>query len=294
MNTINEKVDKWIRETIELHPGGIPPHGTNLLHQLNKKTATNKEWQKAFETIMPAYSDFHRAKIDERDPSGKYNQIVGSLNKYMEALKKTECRIFKHQADFYSSVIPEVFHKLFSEILIEMESEFIVSSQKDIVVDCIFDVFEGGRLIFKKKRVDVAIVLPCNLELNGQKHEFAIPVIAMEVKTNIDKNMLSGIEQSVESLKRTFPACLYYAVSELADFSVEKQNYATTNIDEIYILRRQKRSEVRKNLSSLKEVDTSLIEEIAQRTITHLTHFESPITTLKQRLNSGILINRGE
>ena len=59
--------------------------------------------------------------------------------------------------------------------------------------------------------------------------------------------MIAGIETSVSDLKKTFPLCRYFVITEFPDFDIENQNYANTEIDEIYMLRKQIRGEYRKS-----------------------------------------------
>jgi hypothetical protein len=101
--------------------------------------------------------------------------------------------------------------------------------------------------------------------------------------------MISGIENSVESLKRTFPKCLYFAITEFADFSIEKQNYATTFIDEIYVLRKQRRSDYR-TTDSMNDIDPNLIDAIAKRVESYVSCYKKSILTIKQRMRVGTLV----
>lgn len=64
-----------------------------------------------------------------------------------------------------------------------------VSAQKDLTIECTFDITGGGKICFKNKRVDVAVVELCELTFNGETTELPIPLFAIECKTNLDKNM---------------------------------------------------------------------------------------------------------
>ena len=113
----------------------------------------------------------------------------------------------------------------------------------------------------------------------------------MEMKTNLDKNMMSGIEHSVEALKKTFPNSLYYVITEFSDMAVDKLNYASSGIDEIYILRKQKRAEIRRNINNRNDIDVNLVLEIASE-CTHqmeLVHQVIPSTDI--RMTTGKLIH---
>ncbi|PFA50307.1 hypothetical protein CN391_18210 [Bacillus anthracis] len=270
----------------------VPPHVKNLMTQLNKKDIP-KNRLVALELIVPSYIKFSEAFKQSVDNPKFSQELSLAIEEYMVVLKSATCKVFGHQSDFISSVIPEALHRIFNSICKKFETSFVVSSQKDVIIDCTFDAFNQGRLIFKKKKMDVSISVPATVKFNNEEYNLGIPVVAIEVKTNLDKNMLSGIEQSVESLKNTFPTCLYYNVSELADFAVDKQNYATTKVDEIYILRKQKRSETRgRNPQPIKQIDEEVITEVVKNVIEHLRQLDVPVSTLKARMSEGKLINK--
>ncbi len=269
------------------------PHASNLLRKLSLPAAKSTKWLRAFETIIPDYIRFHNSKIKKSGhPKSPYYKIVHNVNKYLETLRTPECNIFSHQSDFCSSVIPEFFYVLFSNLVKKVCSKCEVSAQRDLIVECMFDSTEGGRAIFKRKIVDTTIYLPAKFEFSGKiQNDFCIPLLAMEIKTNMDKNMISGIEHAVESLKRTFPKCLYFAVCEFADFDIKKQNYASTKIDEIFILRKQKRSKMRRG-QAIQKIDLKLIEYLADSTLKHLKIATLPVSSLKDRIENGMLICR--
>ena len=92
--------------------------------------------------------------------------------------------------------------------------------------------------ITNTKRLCVAVVKNNVIKFNDKEYNLSIPLLAIECKTNLDKNMLSGIEFSVSEMKKTFPQCNYFVVTELSDFAVDKLNYASSGINEMYILRK--------------------------------------------------------
>lgn len=287
------RIKEWIQEIDKINQSRNLPHASNLLRKLSLSDSKKESWFNAFEIIIPNYLLFHSTKIENSGSSpSPYFNLVSSVNRYLKVLRSPDCNVFSHQSDFSSSVIPEFFYVLFHSLVEKLNLKYEVSAQRDLVIECMFDGFEDGRLIPKKKRIDVSIYIPAKFELNSTKYDdFCIPLIAMEIKTNMDKNMISGIEHAVESLKRTFPQCLYFAICEFADFAVEKQNYATTLIDEIVILRKQKRSKIRKG-QPVQKIDYELIDYLSNLVIKHLRFTTNPIVSLKDRMNKGRLISR--
>jgi hypothetical protein len=146
----------------------------------------------------------------------------------------------------------------------------------------------------KNKRVDAYLALPFPVNFDKSKthaFDFSIPLIAVEVKTNLDKNMISGIMHSAEKLKATFPKCRYYVLSEFSDFNTKDQNYANSDIDEIYILRKQKRSEYRASKKA-NDIALDLILDFINSVNDCVIDFTDQDTSVGKRLTSGYLIGK--
>ena len=216
------------------------------------------------------------------------NRVVDKTNNYMNFFSTTNP--FSHQQDFTSSIIPEMFYFIFSRIVESSEIPIIVQAQNNLPIECMFDLCDGGRMLFKNKRLDLSLCKKSKLALDGVSHDFVIPMLAMEIKTNLDKNMLAGIENSVSALKRTFPNCMYFVVSEFADLATDKLNYASTDIDEIYIIRNQKRASVRENKISQNSINKALVMELALKAVFLLKSVSDDKLTLEQRMKLGKLI----
>lgn len=103
--------------------------------------------------------------------------------------------------------------------------------------------------------------------------------------------MLSGIEQSVGDLKKTFPDCCYYVVTEFSDVNV-RTNYASSGIDEMYILRQQKRIEIRRNPGARKHINPKLLYEIVEGLNKNIQLLNADPKDLSFRMGNGKLIGR--
>ena len=265
------------------------PHCSNLLHQLAKR---ERGKENVYTQILNLYIPIRQLQFDRNDIPGYILAVTEKVNQYMDCFWPPENNPFSHQADFVSSIIPEMLCMLFGHIISAYEVELEVSAQKDLAIECIFDIAGGGTIRFKNKRVDVAVVKPCRLLFNDVPSELPIPLIAIECKTNLDKNMISGIEHSVNELKKTFPDCRYFVVSELSDFNVKKSNYASSGIDEIYILRQQKRGVIRRTPLQRNTVNQNLVREIADGLIKNINAMNADLIDLDTRMQSGKLIGR--
>lgn len=287
--TYDEMIEKIIEiNNIQGITIGALPHCSNLLFQLQKRVDKN---EKLFSIVVATYMKMRN--IDMSLGLKAYvEQIVSATNTYMDIFWPPKNNPFSHQADFGSSIIPEMLCLVFSYIIRNKNVGLEVTAQKDLTIECIFDFTNGGNVRFKNKKVDVAVVKNCILKLDEQENTFPIPLIAIECKTNLDKNMLSGIEFSVGELKKTFPECHYLVVTELSDFDVRKSNYASSGIDEIYVLRKQKRAETRRDPHSRNSICTKLISEIADMLKKGIEEISEDTETLSEKMQSGKLIGR--
>jgi len=266
------------------------PHGSNLNTKTRTRLSLNQ--QKSLEQSIPKYFVFFEKSKNYESGKISISDILGEFDSYYSFLSNPEINCFSHQSDFISSLLPELLCVVLRRIINEIPNHggLIVTSQKDIVIECNFDVSSGGRIIDKKKRMDVAVLMPGFLQFKETKLDFGIPAFCAEIKTNIDKNMLSGIEASVETLKRTFPRTKYYAIGEFSDFLIEGQNYAATGIDEILILRQQKRSIVRRTPGARNPLSESLMITFIEEIRSHLISTLNCQKNLASRLSSGRLI----
>lgn len=291
MTSSQDTITDWISQILALeHIGFSAPHGGNLQTKLKSMNKVSSSQLIAFESIIPEYISLRRSFFGVTTASNA--DLMSMVNQYMRLLRSPEfTKVFSHQSDFASSILPEIFSVLLHRATTITGGGFDITSQGDVVVECLFDALDGGRIAFKKKRVDVAVLLPVDFRFKDEQQDnFRIPVIAIEIKTNLDKNMIGGIEHSVESLKRTFPNCLYFVLAEHSDFNIDEQDYAATAIDEIYILRKQKRSSARRGQNT--DIDIDLIEEIWARCLQHLVAAKGATIALDDRMFSGKLIGR--
>ena len=296
-----DEMIQLIEETNEQQ--GLPmvalPHCSNLMFQLNKKSTGKfslmegkKDKVVFFNEIVEAYLKIRTVEYDGTDLDTYIQNITEATNDYMNIFWPSQNNPFSHQSDFGSSIIPEMLCDIFGAIIKSKGFELDVSAQKDLTIECVFDFTNGGTVRFKNKRVDVSVFKNCRLTLDDNENDFPIPLMAIECKTNLDKNMLSGIEFSVSELKKTFPECHYLVVTELSDFDVRKTNYASSGINEIYVLRKQKRAETRRNPYPRTNIYPELVKEIAELLIQGLDAINANSDSLAQKMQNGKLIGR--
>lgn len=232
------------------------PHGSNLLTKI--KLYKDTKSQTYLEKFAKKYIElFNLANNQKKITKEFLKTYAEKTDEYLFFLRNNI--FFSHQSDLISSVIPEFFCQLYKIKLLENKKKYNVSGQENLKIDFQLQHNKNKQILFKEKRVDVAVFENVDLDLNSSKSKIIIPIIALEIKVNLDKNMIYGIINTSESIKKLFPNSLYCCVTEFADLDLKTQNFKYSDIDEIYILRKQKRSEYRRN-KKLNKINIELVE----------------------------------
>lgn len=138
------------------------------------------------------------------------------------------------------------------------------------------------RVKINEKDQDYAIYRKIKIKVDeAQPITIKTPIIAVECKTHVDKTMLQGIITTAEDLKSGNPFTWFGVVTESyeVDFSVDLKR---TRIDQIYVLRKQKKREPEKPIDS--DVVIKLFKEVKH-------HIEGSWSDTKNKMETeGILI----
>ena len=97
----------------QVHRGAIP-HGSNLLHQFNKKEAGKEAM---YEDIFLLYMATRNVPYNGEHLEEYVSSVVEKTNDYMGYFWPPANNPFSHQADFTSSIIPEMFCTIFGNII---------------------------------------------------------------------------------------------------------------------------------------------------------------------------------
>lgn len=268
------------------------PHGDKLLHQLTAGRWGERRFRGGLELLVAPYAKLmDRAdRTDSDAAAAAWARLAREATAYLALFERPECAAFVRQADIRSSVLPELLLRTLRTTLTPWP-HLEVSGQRDLVIEMRFDLASAGLFTPRMQRVDVAVIRRTELHIDEEEvADFCLPLFAAEVKTNLDKNMLGGIEDSVAAIRRTFPSCRYFAVAEWADFAVKGQNYASSAIDEIVILRRQRRSEVRRPGAKARQIDATLLRDVVGAAREHVEQLHVGRTDLAERLPRGRLV----
>ena len=90
---------------------------------------------------------------------------------------------------------------------------------------------------------------------NEEKVELIVPAVAIECKAYIPKTMFDQAQYEAQRLKEGNPFALYIIVAEQNALSNDV-NLKNTKVDEIFILRKQKR------ISKKKPIDSGVVSDL--------------------------------
>lgn len=264
-------------------------HLNNIVQK--SRTAPDEVIKNLCKEIETRYN-LYVSKISEAEVlQGNLSACVLAVGEYLDYAKEIEAKhsFFNWRSDFASSILPEFLYRILGISLIGVGISPLFSTRNSIVEVSLSGGAEGGWDV-RKKNQDLCIGLRNERIVRGGVEEsFMVPLIAIEVKTNIDINKLNGLDFSAERLKRTFPAARYFLVTETIDFSL-KANYASGSIDEIYALRKQVRTQARKSKATLKH---DVFEHLQKDVVRLMKKANETMGHVYDRLENGKLINVG-
>lgn len=245
-----EEIGKVLPSVQDVLEGRLLSHRNNLIQKA--KVADTEERKRLVREITASYEKYTAAIDYVALVNGDAKTSVDVLNEYLSQVKALEKvdRMFNWRSDFAGSVIPEFLYRGAAYVLASAGIPALFSTKGSVVELTLSSEPKVGWEI-RRKNQDLAIGLVKQTVIAREaKEEFVVPVVVCEVKTNTDINKLSGLTFSAERLKRTFPNAIYFLATETIDFS-PSQDYASGLIDEIYVLRKQVRSQARKTLGPL-------------------------------------------
>lgn len=257
-------------------------HGNVLNEYAHRQNGQTKV---IFDAIITAYEEY-RTNVDSvcELNNEEIHRIVGHLNSY----RKIAIPVFDNvpnagQTGLGSTIMEEFFYLLFKKKmdLMGLGHDNIFLGKGTSYVSLSFtpssfrSVFENPNANIHTKDQD--FVLGANVEIqitadgNPQNTPTVIPIVAIECKTYLERNMLDSCAATARRLKSAMPYCVYIVASEymkMSDASPE-----LTDIDEVYILCKAKnadRERRKRNNEEPFEIDPELIVDLFERVERHL------------------------
>lgn len=264
-------------------------HSNNIRQKLSRFNELDENIKAILEEVKKKYITYLKSANWAAVSEGDVSYAVSALEKYVNFVKEVEKqdKFFNWRSDFAGSVIPEFIYRIIKCRLKKLNITHFFST-RDSVVEITLHGTGDDAWNIRRKNQDLCLgTAKCTVLLGGVEEKFVVPTIIFEVKTNIDKNKLNGLEFSAERSKKTFSTSKYFLITETVDFSL-KDNYSAGPLDEIYCLRKQLRSGSRKEKQPLQaDVFKNLLDDIAKIMLS------SSISKghVYDRLDSGKLIN---
>jgi len=265
-------------------------HGRNILAKLKNWPSLSANQRRQLQMVIKEYKKW---KETNENLIGHSNDIIKNrvkkLNDYKEKVENVE---FSAQSKFHSSVIEEFLYYLFRDLLVELnkkaEKDNDGRSKQKIFLGGIraysnlyfapaslIDFIKTPNMKINVKDQDFAIYRTILIKADGEQKLINVPVVSIECKTYIDKTMLEGSIATAEKIKNGNPYCLFLVVTEWYDVSYEVDP-AYSRIDQIYVLRKEKRRSNKK-----KPIDFVVVKDLFRFVKYHL---ERDWSSIEQKL----------
>lgn len=252
-------------------------HGRVLL-EYAKRIASLKN-------VYDAYENY-RKKVDSYTVLNEKTilEIVKALNDYRRvAIPVFDSMKNSGQTGLGSSIMEEFFYLLFNikvkEMHINHDNLFVGKGNSYVSLSFTpnnFDsVFEKPNAYIHTKDQDFVLGVNIGIEVTADgtsdRKMTVIPVVAIECKTYLERNMLDSCAATAARLKSAMPYCVYIVASEY--MKMDDATPELTDIDEVYILCKAKNSDRerrRDNNQEPFEIDGDLIVDLYNRVDRHL------------------------
>lgn len=232
-------------------------HASNICAKLNQKAngELSQKQSVAIDDIATKYLSYIDAQLKITGFSSKnIRQRVDLLNNYYNFLfGKGYDNIFSSQGKLRPTILEEFMYLVFRDVVEDLKT---YANDTDNVLK-LGSVKAYSNLYFKSddiksfindiktgvnvKDQDFAIYREMGLTINnGDSETVNLPIIAIEVKTYIDKTMLEGAIATAEKIKSGNPYSKFFVVSENYEVDL-KVDPAYSRIDQIFVLRKSKR-----------------------------------------------------
>lgn len=269
---------------------------------LKGKSKTDVEINQVYQEYLKFLTNISAIKVDNNKSIGKF---VAEFNSYRDSVIDTiEKRDNSGQEGFRSSMLEELFCHLFTDLINELLPTIpknLFLGKANSFVDLTFSPSSFKEIFVKPTPYihtkDQDFVLGVELELiirtdtkTETKETIIVPVLAIECKTYIERNMLDSCSGTARRLKSAMPYCIYIVASEYMKLKDEQPELS--DINEIYILCKatnQERLDARKNGKPLHKIQEDLVIDLFNKVKGHLNSiWWSP----DKALTTGKIINR--
>lgn len=240
----------YIERMFETYPQLV--HASNIITKLKTEKGKEKE---ALGALIPEYYSYlvSHMSIKGWDKTSIVKKVE-LLNSYYDYYDNNTsfnyAKLFSAQGKLRPTILEEFCFLLFKDYLRSLKSK-IADSGNTLNLgsakaytnlyfspESINGFVNDPSVIINVKDQDFAIYRTVGFKIDGKKETIAkVPVLAVEVKTYLDKTMLEGVIATAEKLKMGNPYSRIIVISESyqVDLSVDP---SYSQIDQIYVLRK--------------------------------------------------------
>lgn len=228
-------------------------HAHNLYTKLiqGQKGQLTQAKQNAITDISSKYLSYINKQLELNGFDDEtIKQRVVLLNKYFNFLLLNNYdNIFSSQGKLRPTILEEFIYILFKDMindLPENNTHILKLGSAKAYTNLYFKSEDLKSFInsittgINVKDQDFAIYKEIQLSVNNIKHTVNLPIIAVEVKTYLDKTMLEGAIATAEKIKMGNPYSKFFVIAENYDVDLDVDP-SYSRIDQIYILRKSKR-----------------------------------------------------
>lgn len=256
-------------------------HWFNIKHKESKKL---NEQQKTFiNNCKQQYLEYDK-NFDVND----FKKLATAWNKYLKFVRTNNKNnagkdLFSSQSKFESSILEESMYRIFSKYIKSSIKAGSIKAYSNMYFSpsSFNDFVDNTNFKFNVKDQDFALYKNIEVNINNTKKKTAVPIVAIECKTYLDKTMLEGSIATADKIKYGNPFCFFCIVTECYDVSVDV-DINTTRIDQIYVLTKQKGRD--KNAKIQEDVLIKLYQDIS-------THLNSSWSNVEEKIkNNGVVL----
>lgn len=238
-------------------------HGDNLTQkEFHTTKYTDDESKRYLREIRVEYDKWRKANLDLKGPGRDktredhkfLQERVKLFSEYKDFIDKQKyAEKFDSRSNLHSSVLEEFIYYLFKDLVAAFSAAALIGKAhtfKDIFFQPsnYADMVSTPNIRIEKKDHD--FVIGVNIEATfsaansstSQKETLQIPAIAIECKTYLDKTMLEASSTAAHQLLTRNPNAIYIVVAEWLKLT-ESVNLRKYQVDQIYILRKQKNTD---------------------------------------------------
>ena len=240
----------YIERTLEVYPQLV--HASNIITKFKSGTGKEKE---ALEALISEYYSYLISHMsikgwDKKAIVKKVELLNCYYDYYDNNTSYNYAKLFSSQGKLRPTILEEFCFFLFKDYLRSLKSKIADSSNTlnlgsakaytnlYFSPESINGFVNDPSVVINVKDQDFAIYRTVGFRIDGKKEAIAkVPILAIEVKTYLDKTMLEGVISTAEKLKLGNPYSRIIVVSESyqVDLSVDP---SYSQIDQIYVLRK--------------------------------------------------------